>query len=241
MGADAGALVGAYGDNFIDRNLLVGGAAYVLQGTQGVSMAYGGGLMEWFGNPGGLIEFSLRGFVGLGTAALSSGAGFSAGCGDAGGIVNDDLSGIANDGGWGTPIQPCWTGAQSITAGAAAVDNPGHGQGNWDTGWPGWPFDLVPHRQNFLLAEPQASIHLNVTPWLRIGGGAGYRLIAGDTLTASVSYSGGCRAHVFTAAAKRQRVARREPFRGIRAGWRMPIPAGGGRGPVLTCGGGTVA
>ncbi len=172
-----GTLVGAYGGNFIDRNLLVGGAAYALQGAQGVSMAYGGGLMEWFGNRGGLIEFSLRGFVGVGTAALSSGAGFSAGCSDAGGIVNDDLSGIANNSGWGMPVQPCWTGAQSITAGAIAFDNPGHGQGDWDTGWPGWPADLVPARQNFLLAEPQASIHLNVTPWLRIGGGAGYRLI----------------------------------------------------------------
>ena len=172
-----GALVGAYGGNFIDRGLLVGGAAYVLRGTQGVSMAYGGGLVEWFEDRGGLIDFSVRGFLGLGTAALSSEGGFSAGCGHADGIFNDDLSGIVNDGGWGMPKQPCWTGPQSITAGAAAVDNPGHGQSDWDTGWPGWPLDLVPARQNFLLAEPQASIHLNVTPWLRIGGGAGYRLI----------------------------------------------------------------
>ena len=172
-----GALVGAYGGNFIDRGLLVGGAAYVLRGAQSVSMAYGGGLVEWFGNRGGLIDFSLRGFVGLGTAALSSGSGFSAGCDHSTGISNDVLAGIVNDSGWGMPIQPCWTGPQSITAGASTIDSAGHGQNTWDSEWPAWPFDLVPHRQNFLLAEPQASIHLNVTPWLRIGGGAGYRLI----------------------------------------------------------------
>ena len=172
-----GALVGAYGGNFIDRGLLVGGAAYVLRGAQGVSMAYGGGLMEWFGNRGGLIEFSLRGFVGLGTAALASGAGFSAGCGHAGGIFNDDLPESSTTAGGPCRSSHAGPDPQSITAGAAAVDNPGHGQGTWDTGWPDRAFDLVPHRQNFLLAEPQASIHLNVTPWLRIGGGAGYRLI----------------------------------------------------------------
>ena len=33
------------------------------------------------------------------------------------------------------------------------------------------------HRNDFLIADPQLSVHLNVTDWLRIGGGAGYRFV----------------------------------------------------------------
>lgn len=34
-----------------------------------------------------------------------------------------------------------------------------------------------PPSTDFLIADPQLSVHLNVTDWLRIGGGAGYRFV----------------------------------------------------------------
>ena len=170
------ALVGAYGGKFIDRGFLVGGGAYVLRGARDVGMAYGGGLVEWFGNPGGLVDFSVRGFIGLGTATLTDRFAFSDGCGGFG-ITNDDVFGSVK----GSPPTvsggPCWFGAETLAAGGSVVDSPVRPAGGWDIGWPSDPFGSLGHRQNFFLAEPQASIHLNVAPWLRIGGGAGYRLI----------------------------------------------------------------
>ena len=171
------ALVGAYGGKFIDRGFLVGGGAYVLRGAHDVGMAYGGGLVEWFGNPDRLVDFSVRGFIGLGTATLTDRFAFSEGCGGDFSIFNDDMFGSAK----GSPPTvsggPCWFGAETFAADGSVVDSPVHTAGDWDIGWPSDPFGSFGHRQNFFLAEPQASIHLNVTPWLRIGGGAGYRLI----------------------------------------------------------------
>jgi len=177
------ALVGAYGGKFIDRRLLVGGGAYWLSGAPDVGMAYGGGLVEWFGNPGGLLDFSVRGFVGLGTASLSERFAFSDGC-DAFSVFNSDVLGAGHAKG-GLPIgavEPC---GPAIRLDAFADSGRGFDRrfgpvAEWDIGWPGDPFgEPFGLRQNFFLAEPQASIHLNVTSWVRISGGAGYRLIGG--------------------------------------------------------------
>ena len=149
----------------------------MLRGARDVGMAYGGGLVEWFGNPDGLVDFSVRGFIGLGTATLTDRFAFSDGCGGGFSIFNDDVFGSVK----GSPPTvsggPCWFGAETLAAGGFVVDSPIHPAGGWDIGWPSDPFGTFGHRQNFFLAEPQASIHLNVAPWLRIGGGAGYRLI----------------------------------------------------------------
>lgn len=177
------ALVGAYGGRFIDRRLLVGGGAYWLSGAPDVGMAYGGGLAEWFGNPGGLVDFSVRGFVGLGTATLSERFGFSDGCGDFS-VSNFDMPGTGDIKG-GLPIgamQPCGPGAMldAFAGGGSRSDGRFRSVAEWDIGWLGDPFrEPFGLRQNFFLAEPQASIHLNVTSWVRITGGAGYRLIGG--------------------------------------------------------------
>ncbi|MDE0001653.1 MAG: hypothetical protein OXQ29_03035 [Rhodospirillaceae bacterium] len=101
------ALVGAYGGQFIDHRL-VGGGAHWLSGTLVVGITYGGGLVKWFGNPGGLLDFSVRGFVGLGTAMLSERLAFSDGC-DAFSVFNPDVSGTGDTKG-GLPIgaaEPC--------------------------------------------------------------------------------------------------------------------------------------
>ncbi len=54
---------------------------------------------------------------------------------------------------------------------------PSHG-GHRAAGNFGWPSSVTfRYRNDFLIADPQLSVHLNVTDWLRIGGGAGYRFV----------------------------------------------------------------
>ena len=49
----SGAVAGLYGGFITDRRLLLGAGAYWLtSGPAGVDMAYGGGLVEWFREPG---------------------------------------------------------------------------------------------------------------------------------------------------------------------------------------------
>ena len=124
------ALVGAYGGKFIERRLLVGGGAYWLSGAPDVSMAYGGGLVEWFGNPGGLVDFSVRGFVGLGTATLSERFGFSDGCGDFS-VSNFDMPGPGDiKGGCRSEqcshagLERCWTRLRAADPGPTDASDP---------------------------------------------------------------------------------------------------------------------
>ena len=148
-GRQAG-LLGVRGGFVTDRRFLVGGAAYWLpRSSDGVEMLYGGGLVEWFANPGGLVDFRVSGLVGLGTATL-----------------NDDTR-------WSSPL---WS-SFGRHGGRFPAWWPGRGRGHED-----WPFPdpsggWFRYRQEFFVAEPQATVHLNVADWLRIGGGAGYRLI----------------------------------------------------------------
>ena len=161
-------LAGAYGGKMIDGRFLVGGGAYWLSGAPDVNMAYGGGLVEWFGNPGGLVDFSVRGFVGLGTATLSNRFAFNEGWIDFG--MSDP----------GDQIEPAVsisnvteTATEPFAGGRAGVGDV-YPVSEPDLLWHADPFGF---RQNFLVAEPQVSVHLNVTSWLRVGGGAGYRFI----------------------------------------------------------------
>lgn len=167
-------LAGAYGGRMIDGRLLVGGGAYWLSGAPDVNMAYGGGLVEWFGNSGGLVDFSVRGFVGLGTATLSSRFAFSEGWTDFGmfGSVDDIKLDVIEPAVSISNVTEAAT--DSFAGGKPDVGGGFYPVSEWDLSWHADPFA---HRQNFLLAEPQVSIHLNVTSWLRVGGGAGYRLI----------------------------------------------------------------
>ena len=150
-GTHAG-LLGVRGGFVTDRRLLIGGAGYWLpRTTDGLEMLYGGGLVEWFANPDGLVDFSVSGLVGAGTATLTDG--------------------VASSGTTRFPF---------VRRGGRYTN---HG---W---WPGWGdvhddwrfedpwFGGFRYRQEFFVAEPQASIHLNLTDWLRVGGGAGYRFV----------------------------------------------------------------
>ena len=154
----SGAVAGLYGGFITDRRLLVGAGAYWLTGEPaGVDMAYGGGLVEWFANPGGRVDFSVRSLFGFGRATLSS-------------TVE-------------TPVFDALHGH----AGRLSYGGPRHGRhrGRWShMGHPAWNDDFkwpssftYRYREDFLIADPQLSVHLNVTDWLRIGGGAGYRFV----------------------------------------------------------------
>ena len=69
----SGALAGLYGGFVTDRRLLLGGGAYWLTGGPGsVDLAYGGGLVEWFANPRGRLDVSVRSLFGAGRATLTS-------------------------------------------------------------------------------------------------------------------------------------------------------------------------
>ena len=155
---DSGAVAGLYGGFITDRRLLVGAGAYWLTaGPSGVDMAYGGGLVEWFANPGGRVDFSVRSLFGFGRATLAS-------------TVE-------------TPVFDAFY----DHAGRLSYGGPGHGRNRdrrFHNGHPAWndnfewPSSVTfRYREDFLIADPQLSVHLNVTEWLRIGGGAGYRFI----------------------------------------------------------------
>ena len=121
-------------------------------------MAYGGGLVEWFANPGGRVDFSVRSLFGFGRATLAS-------------TVE-------------TPSSTHCTGTRAV---CPLRWTAGHGRhwGRWSPrghrAWSDdfeWPSSFTfRYREDFLIADPQLSVHLNVTDWLRIGGGAGYRFV----------------------------------------------------------------
>ena len=145
-------LLGVRGGVVTDRRLFIGGAGYWLPGTRdGLEMLYGGGLVEWFANPDGLVDFSVGGLVGVGAATLTDGA--------------------ASFGAAWFPFVP--PGGRHARRGWW----PERGQGHHD-----WRFDTPRfgrhhYRQEFFVAEPQASVHLNLKDWLRVGAGAGYRFV----------------------------------------------------------------
>lgn len=72
IGGDFASLGGGYGGWVLNRKLLVGGGAYtLLNGSDGAGMTYGGGVVEYFINSDSLVNVSVRGLVGGGSASLS--------------------------------------------------------------------------------------------------------------------------------------------------------------------------
>jgi hypothetical protein len=66
-------LAGVYGGWIHDHRLLTGAGAYWLTNrSSDFKLWYGGGVVEWFANPGGVVNLSLRGLVGGGSGTLST-------------------------------------------------------------------------------------------------------------------------------------------------------------------------
>ena len=72
LGGDFTGMAGLYGGWLINQKLLIGGGAY-FQTNEGVvsDMRYGGAVLEYFTNPSRLVNFSVRGLVGAGSATLT--------------------------------------------------------------------------------------------------------------------------------------------------------------------------
>ena len=159
----SGALAGLYGGFITDRRLLIGAGAYWLTGGPGgVDMAYGGGLVEWFANPGGRVDFSVRSLFGAGRARFASGVGNTA----------FDMFRVHAD---SLPVH-----ADLFHGNAARLSHPGRSHGRergrarhgdsprWDD-FPWASRTAFRYHEDFWVADPQVSVHLNVTDWLRIG------------------------------------------------------------------------
>ena len=189
-----GALVGLYGGKITDR-FLIGAAGYGLAGaSSALQMAYGGVFVEWFRDPGGLFDVSLRGLVGGGAATVFGAYAdpYDPVLLEGGGKIREtrwvrpgaepgsdtcaDVNSYVNPMGADAPM------AAGRHAGSSAIAAK-HGRGSYGKTDPPWgglgcsADGMFPFRTGFVIAEPQASVYLNVAEWLRIGGAAGYRFI----------------------------------------------------------------
>jgi hypothetical protein len=70
---ETGQIVGVSGGRVIDRVLLIGAGGYwMVDGSRGTDMGYGGVVVEWRQRTERLIGFSLRGLAGFGQATRSA-------------------------------------------------------------------------------------------------------------------------------------------------------------------------
>jgi hypothetical protein len=144
-------LAGVYGGWLIDRKLLLGGGGYFLTNrSDDLKMTYGGFVVEYFVRSDRLINFSVKGLIGGGEATIRSALDRILPL-----PLPLDVSQIAN------PV--------SIGFGR---------QGTRFPIFPEFP-DFQSIDEGFFIAEPEASIMLNITEKFRIGFGGGYRFIGG--------------------------------------------------------------
>ena len=159
LGGELTGLAGVYGGWLINQQLLIGGGGYFQTNESDVSgMKYGGAVLEYFVNPSRMVNFSVRGLLGGGTATINR---FWFGRFP---ILNDfdNLDDVFSD-----------------------LDFPRINLGNigrrFRRGRPGFDGidlnEVLEVDQTFLVAEPEANMTLNVTEKFRIGLGAGYRFI----------------------------------------------------------------
>jgi hypothetical protein len=150
---DAATLVGGYGGWVTEGTLLVGGGGYWLANrSDDFEMAYGGLVVEWLARTNHRIGFGARALVGGGTATL--------------GLSYTDLYGNV----------PVPVDGRTMRFGHRD-HRPPHG--------PLPPGDPTTLRylvsENFFVAEPQANMLVNLTSWMRINAGVGYRFTGGTS------------------------------------------------------------
>jgi len=158
LGGDLTGMAGLYGGWLINQKLLIGGGGYFQTNQGDVSdMKYGGAVLEYFFHPSQLLNVSVRGLVGGGTATIDR---FGLGRfpilrnGIAG--LDDRLSDLDR-----------FDGDRRLRGRLPDIGT----LAGIDLG------DLRSVDETFLVAEPEINATLNVTEKFRIGFGAGYRFI----------------------------------------------------------------
>ena len=159
LGGDLTGLAGVYGGWLINQQLLIGGGGYFQTNEGDVSgMKYGGAVLEYFVNPSRMVNFSVRGLVGGGTATINR-FGFGRfpilnSFGSLGDVFSDlDFSRIN--------LGDIDRRSRGGRLGFDRID----------------PNEFLEVDQTFLVAEPEANVTLNVTEKFRISVGGGYRFI----------------------------------------------------------------
>jgi hypothetical protein len=156
-------LAGAYGGWLIDKKLLLGGGGYFLTNrSDDFKMQYGGFVAEYFIRSDQLVNFSVKGLIGGGTATLS---GFRADFDDLEDLLEDLHIEIPDD----FPFR------------GGRIDFPSFRGFPGFPSFPDFPRFLFPDEVNesFFVAEPEFNLNLNITKTLRVGFGGGYRFIGG--------------------------------------------------------------
>jgi len=153
---DFGILTGGYGGWVIDRRFLLGGGIYTLaNGSESESMTYGGGVFEYFLNEGALVNVSLRGLVGGGSATLG------------GRFPGLDLD-LGRRPGFGLDVP-----GFGRNVGGFVDDLRGRFEDRFGDGF------SFSRSTSFFVAEPGADVILNISETFRLSFGGGYRFIGG--------------------------------------------------------------
>lgn len=152
VNGEIGQLAGAYAGRVTDDTLLVGGAAYwLVNGSDDVTLAYGGLLIGWTSPHIGRIRFGGRGLVGVGSATLAR-----------------DIEGRFGRGAERAPL--IRFGGRSEPAPAAAPPA---------IRMPTAPSMIrVRVTDDFFVFEPQAHVAINVSSHIDVTCAAGYRAVA---------------------------------------------------------------
>ena len=167
VNGDFANLAGAYGGWVVDKRFLIGGGVYTLtNGAGSDDMTYGGGVFEYFVNQGSLVNVSVRGLVGGGSATLGeSFPGF-----DLGGLGGFDFGGFGQRGG----NQGRFPGS----FGRVDLDNLARRFDLDD-----FDFDFLSgdfaRSSSFFIAEPEVNVILNISERFRFSVGGSYRFIGG--------------------------------------------------------------
>ncbi len=173
-----GTLAGGYGGWVIDRKFLVGAGIYTLaQGGHGTDMTYGGGVFEYFLNQGSLVNISVRGLIGGGSASVRPFRGFDRDFRGAGNFLGGiDFGSTGRGGGF-------------------VGDLFGRGGDRFDFDRSDPDLSGFDASTSFFVAEPELNVILNISEKVRFSVGGGYRFIGGagrlsdrlDGFTASVA------------------------------------------------------
>jgi len=165
VNGDFATIAGGYGGWVIDKKFLVGAGLYTMaNGGNGGDMTYGGGVFEYFVNQGSLVNVSVRGLVGGGSATLSR-------FGD-----RDFGRGFGRGVDFGRFDFPAVIGSGPVNNLIGRFDdNFGLNLGDFD-------FDFASFTSqstSFFIAEPEVNVIVNISEKMRFSVGGGYRFIGG--------------------------------------------------------------